>query len=84
MFLDWTKNLADPVKKGEFENSVKGSKTTLVRLMEIIDEYDNSLTRIELSPNAFDDANWAYKQAFQNGYRNALAKVKALINLDDQ
>jgi hypothetical protein len=84
MFLDWTKNLTDADEKVKFEANIMSSKTILDRLTQLIDEKEASLTRTELTPSAFEDANWGYKQAFQNGYRAALNQIKILINLDDQ
>lgn len=84
MYLDWTKNLKTDEDKTKFQSSLMSGKTALDRLLEILQEYENSLERSEIDPKVFDTPNWAYLQAYKNGYRACLSKIKTLINLDDQ
>lgn len=83
MLAAWTQHLKnDPKAKEEFEQYVKGSKPLLERLDQIIDGVEKNLDRSEISPSAFDNPNWAYLQAYQNGFRGALNKFKTLISID--
>lgn len=83
MLSAWTQHLRnDPKAKQEFEEYVKGSKPLLNRLNEILDELEKSLDRSEIKPEVFDNPNWAYLQAYKNGYRGSLEKIKTLISID--
>ena len=78
MYTDWTKNLKNQEDKDRFENSLIGSKIVMDRLVELIDEYEKSLTRSETDVRTFETPGWAYKQAYKNGYRACLQKMKEL------
>src|SRR5437016_6373951 len=84
MFIDWTKNLKDADTKSKFEKKLLSSKPVLERLTQLLDERQEHLDANELSVKSFDNPNWAYKQAFNNGFRSALNIAKKLIDLDQQ
>lgn len=84
MNLDWTKNLKTEKEIEDFKNSLRGSRRILDRLTELLNEYEKSLNRSELNTKAFEDPNWAYLQAYKNGYRACLEKLKELIDLDQK
>jgi len=84
MYIDWTRHISDPKEKEAFEQSILGSKRVLERLMELMDERELSIDVSERGLKQFDNPNWAYKQAFNNGFKSCLGIVKTLIDLDQQ
>lgn len=84
MYADWTRHISDPKEREEFERSIQGSKRVLQRLASLLDERTASIDASEISVKQFDNPSWAYKQAFQNGFRASNAITKKLINLDQQ
>ena len=74
----WTQHLKDPVEKQKFEDYVKGSKSLFNRLNEILDILERDLGRSETNPETFKDPSWAYLQAYKNGFRSCLERMKAL------
>ena len=82
MLSVWTQHLKDDKSKKEFEEYLKGSKTIFRRLGEILDDLDKELGRSETKVESFDNPNWAYLQAYKNGHRGCLEKMKTLISLD--
>jgi hypothetical protein len=84
MYIDWTRHIEDPEEKENFKQSVMGSKRTLDRLKDILTEYEKSLDRDESNIAIYDSPNWAYRQAFQNGCRAYIRRIKTLIDLDQQ
>ena len=83
MIADWTKSLKTEQEKEEFRRILITS-TIIKRLQEMLLEYEASLDRAEISELSFDKPNWAYRQAYKNGYRACLTKMKELVNLDNR
>lgn len=79
MLIDWTKHIKDPEDKSRFEESVRGSKTALDRLLQIIKDQESALDRSETSIKVYDTPNWAERQAHKNGNREAFAYLETLI-----
>lgn len=84
MYTKWTDNLPEPRDKSDFEKQIMGSKSVLDRLNEILQSEVAALDRSEVNMKTFDTPNWAYIQAFKNGYRAAFNLIQMLISLDDQ
>jgi hypothetical protein len=76
----WTKHIKDPDKKQNFESAVRASTTALGRLIEIIDDEERALESSSLTIKDFDDPSWAYKQAYRNGEKARLKKLRELID----
>jgi hypothetical protein len=76
----WTKHIQDPEKKKNFEQSVRASTTALGRLLEIIEDEERVLESSSFSLKDFDTPSWAYKQAYINGEKSRLKKLKELID----
>lgn len=81
MLSAWTQHIKDPVEKKNFEEYVKGSKQIMERLQAILNTLETSLERTEQSADVFEDPNWAYKQAYMNGCRAMLHRVKLITDL---
>lgn len=84
LYQQWTNHIKDDSDKEEFTKAIYGSKRILNRLRDLLQEEENSLEASELSAASFDKPNWAYKQAYKNGYRSCLNVLKKLIDLDKQ
>jgi hypothetical protein len=84
MYDIWTSNLQTPEEKERFNNSLRGSKTVLDRLAEIIDQKEMDLDRSQKSLKQYQTPNWQYETAHKNGYASALTNIRELINLDQQ
>lgn len=84
MNLAWTKHLKDPEEKQKFEKDLIHSQNVLHRLLQLLDEEENSLNRSETDIKTFDSPNWAYLQAYKNGYRACLKIIKKLVDLDQE
>lgn len=84
MLTVWTKNLKTEEERTNFMNQVLGAKPVLERLVEILNEKEEQLERSERTLDAYDNPNWAYKQAHKNGYLSVLQNLRDTINLDQQ
>ena len=82
MITAWTKHIKEVAEKERYQDSLKASKWILDRQTELLNEMDDALQNQEISPKAYDNPNWDYKQAHCNGYKQAIRDVKRLINLD--
>ena len=82
MYSIWTQHLKTAEEKERFKNTLLGSKEVLSRLYDILEEKDKEQLRSELSISAYDNPNWAYRQAHLNGRSYVTASIKNLINLD--
>jgi hypothetical protein len=84
MFVGWTKHLPNPADKIQFENQIIGSKPVLNRIKEIIEEQIVDTDKSELSITQFENPNWAYQQAYKNGFKSALSILHRMVDLDSQ
>ncbi len=78
----WTQHIKDAEEKTKFEESVWHNKWLLEHLSKLLDTMERSLNRQEISPSAYDQPNWEYRQAHANGYRQCLKNIQELITLD--
>ena len=74
--IAWTRNLPEDQKE-QFEKAVRNSSTVLSRLEQILIEDEQML--LKSVPN-FDEASWAYHQAFNLGELARLRKLKELFS----
>jgi len=79
----WTAHLKDPSEIERFERSLQGSRIILDRLLAMLDEKELSMENVEHSLEAYDNANWPYRQAHINGYKSCLKRLKKIINLQE-
>lgn len=84
MFSEWTSHLKTEEEKQRFEGSVKAARPVLERLTTLLEMREQGIESLEGGLKQFDSPSWAYKQAFNNGFKSALSKVKTTINLDQQ
>jgi len=84
MYIDWTKHLDTDKEKEAFRKQISSAKPVLDRLIDLLAERELILDRTETNPESFNNPNWAYLQAYKNGYRAALGAMYKLVNLDQQ
>lgn len=84
MITAWTQHITDPVEKETLVKRLRGSKWILEELSKHLKKHDASLESQEISPRSYDNANWPYRQAHTNGYRQAMRTVQNIINLDQE
>lgn len=82
MITAWTKHLTNPEEKEQYTKSLRNSKWILDHLSDLLTKVETDVTRQEISPRAYDNANWPYRQAHANGFKQAIRTVKQLISLD--
>ena len=82
MITAWTRHLDSPEEKERYEKSLRNSKWILEHLSELLIKVEADVTRQEISPRAYDNANWPYRQAHSNGFKQAIRVVQQLISLD--
>lgn len=78
--LAWTKHLSDPKAKENLELSIRNSTSALGRLYQILEDEERALENSSLTIKDFDDPSWAFKQAYKNGEKARLKKLKELID----
>ena len=84
MITKWTSHLNHIDDINRFKSDIRGSKTVLERLRQMLKEEEASLTAAEISPKIYDTPNWDYKQAHTNGFKSALNMVYRIIEIKDQ
>ena len=84
MYVEWTKNLQTEQEKKDFSLQLFGNRRIMDRLKDILQDKENHLDRTETDIRVFESPNWAYRQAFKNGQREALGFLKKLTDLDQQ
>jgi|SRR5882672_838680 len=84
MYTAWTNHLKTDEDKKSFAISVNRSKHVLNRLKQLIEQDLEATGKAEISFKAYDNLNWAYRQAHTNGYKKALTNLLTLVDLDKQ
>ncbi len=80
----WTQNLKTDEEKQDFKKRLLGAKYVLDRLKTIVEQNEASLDRQEVSPSAYDNPNWAYRQAHANGSKNCLSIYRRMLPTFDK
>lgn len=83
MLSIWTRHIKDPDEKTRVENELIHSPI-LKRLQELLKQAELELDVSERSVKAYDNPNWAYRQAHANGARQGINKALALITFDQK
>lgn len=82
MITVWTKHCKTEEDKDKYTQSLKRAKWLLDDLKGLVDSNYSATESLELSPKAYDNPNWAYRQAHSNGYKQALRDFKQLITIE--
>lgn len=83
MLTAWTQHLKTEEEKERFEHSVRSSSHVLDHLKLLVEKDIKGTELAERSTKAYDNANWAYRQAHVNGYISAMQKIAALCNVKE-
>lgn len=75
----WLKHLPDQNDRKEFESAILSDGLVLGRLLAIIEEMDQELDQEEMSPEQFDNPNWAFKRAYRSGDKYRIKELKELL-----
>lgn len=77
--VEWFKGV--PTERREtFEQAIRNSTTALGRLYDLLDEWEKDLDRSETTITDFDSPNWALRQAYRNGDRSRIRKLRDLLS----
>lgn len=74
----WTKGLEADAKK-EMALHFNSSAQLRKRLEHILADKASSADRKSMADDAFDNGNWAYKQAYTQGYRRAMQEISSIL-----
>lgn len=80
----WTQHCKTAEEKEQYTNSLARAKWVLDDLSKLVQSNLGSRETAEISPKTYESPNWAYQQAHNNGYKQALKDVLNLINLDQE
>lgn len=75
--LEWFKGVQD---EEQFEKTLRSAHVPLAKLRSILEDLERSLNNREASEQDFSDPNWSHKQAFRNGQKATIKKVKDLLS----
>ena len=75
----WTSHLKDEGDKEKFRHAVLADGIVLGRLYAILEEFEDELTRQELSPEQYASPSFAFLKADQTGQRRQIIKIKQLL-----
>ncbi len=84
MITAWTKHIKDTEEKKKYEESLRRVRWVLDDTIRLINTSNEAIQASEISPKSYDNANWAYRQAHSNGYRQALRDFTTLLTLDQE
>lgn len=77
----WTSHLNGEAKE-RFTNQVISSEPVLNRLLRLVEQSEKAEEARRLSSAAYEDVNWAQKQADSVGYLRALKEIKQLLHIE--
>jgi hypothetical protein len=84
MITAWTQHCKTEEEKKQFQESIKRVKWVLEHIKELINTSMEAVEASEISPKSYDNANWPYRQAHSNGYKQALRDFTKLLTLDQK
>lgn len=79
MKKNWTTGL-DTDQSKELRGDYKSSHLVRKRLRELLQQKIETSVKASRKEDAYENPNWAYKQADARGYERALAEIIALIS----
>lgn len=84
MIIEWIQHIKDPDERQKFINQILSARPVLERLNEMFEKREEAMDKNEASLSDFDNPNWAYKQAFRNGYRSCLFALNKYTILQEK
>lgn len=83
MNIEWTAHLRTPEEREKFKQQIFSNSDVLARLDKIIEEKINSAEREMYREDAYDNADWAHKQADFLGRIRALRQLRTFTNIKE-
>jgi hypothetical protein len=81
----WVFHLTSKEDKDKAKRTVANSGFTIALLKNVVSHMLQTSTRVTTKRDAYDTPSWAYKQAHENGYQQALKEVLELTkHLDNK
>ncbi len=77
--IEWLRGVPAE-KKADFEAAVRNSTIALGRLADLLDEWEREMDKAETTVSDFDTPNWALRQAYRNGDRSRIRKLRDLLS----
>lgn len=77
--LEWTKGVSPDRKEG-IVLAIRNSTVVAAQVLKLCDEWEAELTAAETKVADFDTPSWAYKQAYRNGDRARIRKLRDLFS----
>jgi hypothetical protein len=71
----------NPKQKKDFEEALRNSRVLIDRFMEILDKMSDEIELDETSID-FYDAGYPFKQAFRNGEKRNIQRIKDLFDFE--
>jgi len=84
MITAWTKHLSTEEEKKRYTESLLRVRWVLEDIKLLINTSQEAVEASEISPKSYDNANWPYRQAHSNGYKQALRDFSKLLTLDKE
>lgn len=78
--IEWTAGMS-PEQKEKFLLTLRNNSVLIDRINTILDQWDAEVSKSEFTIKDFSEPNWANKQAFRNGDRSRIKKLKDLFSL---
>lgn len=82
MITAWTKDCKTEEDKQQRIESIQRAQWLIDLINSLVDSNMASQEATEISPKVYENANWAYRQAHLNGYKQALTDFKKLLTTD--
>jgi len=78
--LKWFGNKSGEEKKS-FHQLIASNATNkvIIKLRQMIEQDKSEIERLEITPDAMDNGNWANKQAYFNGQKYAMKQILDLL-----
>lgn len=77
----WVQNLKSPEERESFKGVVLGESRNkvLMRLRDVVKQKYEVLSSAERNPSVYDNPNWAYQQAHNNGALQTLKMLEDML-----
>lgn len=75
----WLQHLKDPKEREEFKKLLLGNKKVLDKLKEIV-----YTMKMEGRHTDYASPSWAYLQAHQNGFNEALEAIATMLTIKEE
>lgn len=71
-------------QKAEFKKTLLNNKTLFLQMLKILRALHDTVDRKGLKEDDYEDSNWVFKQAFNNGRLAAYREIAELIDIKEE